>query len=76
MAEKRQDNPLIKVTQSPRPIDLKPYTPSADLIELDWREHWAPKFGLDPKLYGKERAMAMAKATGLTKLVKARPTDG
>jgi hypothetical protein len=34
-------------------------------IERRWREVWAPKFGLDPSLTGKDRAMAMAKATGL-----------
>lgn len=35
------------------------------MIEHRWRTMWAPKFGLDPRLKGRERAFAMAKATGL-----------
>lgn len=38
---------------------------SMEVIERRWLEVWAPRFGLDPKLKGRERALAMAKATGL-----------
>ena len=67
MAERRakQDNPLIRVT----PFDPRPYRESDELVERRWREEWVPNFGLDPKLYGRERALAMAKATGLTNMI-------
>jgi len=36
-----------------------------EMIEHRWRTVWALRFGLDPALKGRARALAMAKATGL-----------
>jgi hypothetical protein len=46
-----------------------------ELAERRWREVWAPKYGLDPALSGRARAIAMAQATGLMAMIPREPGE-